>query len=249
MKTKIILLAFLILLNVWQYSEAAISINKENNFTKFTYGKSIPEISCAPLQACDLTLQEAERISGIYLGDTERWMYEVATSGGEAKTQQHIIFKPQENHIVTNLIITTDKRTYHVKLISNDNNHLFQAEFDYPDDNNHVQSEGDEVSLIQMNLEHIDFNYQIKFKSFLKQKPDFYPLKVFNDGLHVYIIMPEEAKVHEAPALFLQEGGELMLVNYRVKKNYYIVDQLFNKAVLVHGVGRDQIKIEINYQR
>lgn len=42
-------------------------------------------------------------------------------------------------------------------------------------------------------------------------------------------------KSGEAPALFVKEGKELMLVNYRVKNNYYIVDRLFDEAELRCG--------------
>jgi P-type conjugative transfer protein TrbG len=241
----------LFLLMVFLYNICCAETSKINNnksYSKFIYGNTIPEITCAPLQACDIALQPAEKIFGVYFGDTERWTYELGLSGAGENQQPHIIFKPLETHIVTNLIITTDKHTYHIKLIAAEENGLLQAEFDYPDEISIAKSEISETDLIYMNLENIDFNYQVKLNGFLKQKPDFYPLKVFNDGAHVYIIMPADTKIHESPALFLQENDELMLVNYHVKKNYYIVDQLFNKAVLVHGVGKNQIKVEIVYQ-
>jgi P-type conjugative transfer protein TrbG len=243
---KILFLLFIYLFNIC-YAETP-KINNNKNYTKFIYGKLIPEMTCAPLQACDIALQPAEKIFGVYFGDTERWTYEIAASGEGENQQPHIIFKPLESHIATNFIVTTDKHTYHIKLIAREENVLLQAEFDYPDEIPAARLENNETDLIHMNLENIDFNYQVKLNGFLKQKPDFYPLKVFNDGAHVYIIMPADEKTHESPALFLQENDELMLVNYHVKKNYYIVDQLFNKAVLVHGVGKNQIKIEIIYQ-
>jgi len=35
------------------------------------------------------------------------------------------------------------------------------------------------------------------------------------------------------------------LVNYRLKENNYIVDKLFNKGILIIGVGDEQEKVSI----
>jgi type IV secretory pathway VirB9-like protein len=41
------------------------------------------------------------------------------------------------------------------------------------------------------------------------------------------------------------DGNEM--VNYRVRGDYYIVDKLFDQAVLVSGVGREQDRVSIRY--
>src|SRR5207244_6133741 len=71
------------------------------------------------------------------------------------------------------------------------------------------------------------------------------PLRVFDDGQHVYIQMPAALQASEAPALLVQSRGESALVNYRVRLPYYVVDRLFDTAVLIVGVGRHQDRVTI----
>jgi type IV secretion system protein VirB9 len=40
-------------------------------------------------------------------------------------------------------------------------------------------------------------------------------------------------------------GGESALVNYRVRLPYYVVDRLFDAAVMIVGVGRQQDRVTI----
>jgi type IV secretory pathway VirB9-like protein len=37
------------------------------------------------------------------------------------------------------------------------------------------------------------------------------------------------------------------MVNYRLRGNYYVVDRLFERALLVSGVGREQDRVTIAY--
>ncbi len=72
------------------------------------------------------------------------------------------------------------------------------------------------------------------------------PLRAFDDGQHVYIQMPAGLQASEAPALLVQSrGGEPALVNYRVRLPYYVVDRIFDTAVLIVGVGRQQDRVTI----
>jgi len=53
-------------------------------------------------------------------------------------------------------------------------------------------------------------------------------------------------RVTEAPALFVRtRDGENALVNCRVRGTTYVVDRLFERAVLVVGTGGAQEKVEI----
>jgi type IV secretion system protein TrbG len=62
----------------------------------------------------------------------------------------------------------------------------------------------------------------------------------------VYIQLPEAMRVTEAPALLVQtRTGDTALVNYRLRQQYYVVDKLFDTAVLVVGVGTHQERVAI----
>ena len=53
---------------------------------------------------------------------------------------------------------------------------------------------------------------------------------------------PEAMLSREAPVLFVVgKSGEVQLVNYRVKNDYYIVDRLFEKAEFRAGEKGDMI--------
>ena len=73
------------------------------------------------------------------------------------------------------------------------------------------------------------------------------PVRAFDDGTHVYIQMPAGMKSSEAPALMVAAGSGSQMVNYRVRGDYYVVDRLFDQAVLVAGVGRQQDRETIQY--
>jgi len=91
----------------------------------------------------------------------------------------------------------------------------------------------------------LDFNYEISGKAKWK------PLRVFNDGVKTIIQLPKEMK-SEAPTLLVvrKDGGlftdaETVMVNYRLQGDRYIVDTIFDKAILIAGVGKGQDKITI----
>lgn len=78
--------------------------------------------------------------------------------------------------------------------------------------------------------EELHFDYHIEDKDY-----DWRPVRAFDDGQKTYLQMPQSLKVTEAPALFLIEDGKPMLVNYRVKGDYYIIDRLIEQLELRVG--------------
>ncbi|WP_163602773.1 TrbG/VirB9 family P-type conjugative transfer protein, partial [Klebsiella pneumoniae] len=49
-------------------------------------------------------------------GDTVRWIIGDTTSGAGATARVHILVKPTRPDLSTNLVINTDRRTYHLEL-------------------------------------------------------------------------------------------------------------------------------------
>jgi type IV secretion system protein VirB9 len=72
-------------------------------------------------------------------------------------------------------------------------------------------------------------------------------VRAFNDRTHVYIEVGPQMKVSEAPALLIGAAGGTQLVNYRLDGNYFVVDRLFKRAMLVAGAGRAQDRVTIAY--
>ena len=78
------------------------------------------------------------------------------------------------------------------------------------------------------------------------------PLRVYNDGVKTIIQMPATMAQTEAPTLLVvrKDGGwfsedETVIVNYRLQNDRYIVDAVFDKAILIAGVGSNQARVTI----
>lgn len=74
---------------------------------------------------------------------------------------------------------------------------------------------------------------------------DMRPERVLDDGVHTYIIYPNDGRFRETPTLMIEVNGKTELVNFRVDGNRYVVDRLFDKGVLLLGVGKKQKKVTI----
>lgn len=226
----------------------------------FLFGASQPGIVCAVMQVCDIELQPGEQVNSIHLGDAARWMVEPALTGAGEAQIQHLIIKPMDVGLSTSLIVTTNRRTYHMALRSMHHEFMPRVTFVYPEDVTKkleavkAASEQEHAKkLIPETGEYLDnlnFNYAMEGKASWK------PLRVYNDGRKTILEMPASMAQTEAPTLLVvrKEGGlfsddEQVMVNYRVQHNRYIVDGLFDKAILISGVGDNQDRITITREQ
>ena len=67
-------------------------------------------------------------------GDTVRWIIGDTVSGSGASRKVHILVKPTRADISTNLIINTDRRTYHLELRSTASTYMASVSWTYPQD-------------------------------------------------------------------------------------------------------------------
>jgi hypothetical protein len=85
----------------------------------FFHGAGLPTIVCAPPQVCMIELQASERVVGEpHIGDSVRWYISPAMYGTGGQSTAVIILKPQTPGLDTNLLITTGRRAYYLRLIS-----------------------------------------------------------------------------------------------------------------------------------
>ena len=195
-------------------------------------------------QVSDVALQPGEKLVAVSAGDTVRWIVGDTTSGEGTAQQTHILVKPIAPDLNTNLVITTERRVYHLELESTDSTYMSSLSWTYPQDeliairNRNDRSLALNDVLIEgaQNFENLNFRYRITGKA------DFMPARVFDDGAKVYIQFADSLPVGEAPPLFVQGSqGVTALVNYRVKGNTYIVDRLFAAAELRLGTDPQAI--------
>lgn len=223
----------------------------------FTFGAQQPSIVCAVLQVCDVALQPGEKINDVpHTGDSVRWTVEPAITGSGENEIQHLIIKPSDVGLDTSLVVTTDRRTYHIRLRSHRTLYMPKVAFAYREDaitkwqtlKYREKKERAEKTIPQTGeyLGDLDFNYAISGNTSWK------PTRVYNDGVKTIIEMPSTMSQTEAPTLLVvrKDGGlfsddDTVMVNYRLQGNRYIVDTVFDKGILIAGVGSDQDLVTI----
>lgn len=218
----------------------------------FTFGTN-PSVVCAVLQVCDIALQPGEQVNSINVGDSVRWQIEPSISGSGRQSRIHILIKPLDVGLNTTLFIATDRRSYHIRLKSHRTRYMAAVGFSYPEDAaakwkqiqvNQARKTQAEILPTGENIQNLDFNYRISGDS-----PAWKPIRVYNDGTRTIIQMPEIMSKTEAPSLLVIRDGETTLVNYRLQNNRFIVDSLFDEAILITGVGRRQTKVVVKRSR
>ncbi len=228
----------------WQQAEGIVSRGPDGKVI-FLYGEVQPTVICSPLQVCDIELQAGEVVRDVLVGDTVRWKVEPATSGSAAGQSVHLIVKPSESGLDTSMVVTTSRRTYHIKLKSHPSSYMARVGFEYQED---VALRLDEINArMQANTiagagvpaENLDFGFRLEGSARWK------PTRIYTDGTKTYIQFPNALSGGDAPVLFVISGGQNRIVNYRLNDTMMVVDYLIDHAVLVSGVGRQQQKITI----
>ena len=246
---------------IWQDGGTPSPVLSKDGIVLFPYGQYEPKITCQPLQLCDIQLQAGETVKGLMIGDSVRWnegdgAVPVVYSGNDSKPIPHVVLKPTYPGLNTTLLVTTDKRTYYIKLVSSDSANLSRVGFYYPgeqiqqlDDKRAAAKAKDDEILTDGALPNIDprnmhFNYKVSGDT----DAAFNPVQVFDDGTHVYIQMSDSVRTNELPAFYVlgTDGDTLELVNFSYKKPFYIVNKLFAKGVLILGLDNNQQRITIS---
>jgi len=236
----------------------------------FRYGQSYPSIVCAILEVTDIELEPGEVVTQVNVGDTTRWSVESAVSGSGSEQTQHLIVKPRDIGLTTSLVVTTDHRTYHLMLVSDEKEFMHSVRFVYdhekreqpaststavlaptpqqvatdPPPRQHQKPDGKRVAFVE--ADDTDNGYVVSGQA------DWKPVTVYSKGGKTYIEMPDSVRHKEAPVLFeeTRKGWfhhEKILVNYRVKGRWYVVDKVIDNGVLVSGVGSNQTRVDIRH--
>jgi type IV secretion system protein VirB9 len=242
----------------WQAASATgiKPVSGTDGSIRYLFGAQEPSIVCAVLQVCDVELQAGEQVNSIHLGDTARWTVEPAITGSGPAEIQHLIIKPMDVGLETSLIVTTNRRTYHFRLRSHRTQFMPRVAFTYTEDalvkwdalKTREGKEKQERTLPQTGEYLGDLNFAYSVDGSVAWKP----VRVYNDGQKTIIQMPAAMAQTEAPTLLVvrKDGGlftddETVLVNYRIQGDRYIVDTIFDKALLIAGVGSGQDRVVI----
>lgn len=188
----------------------------------------------------DIALQAGENLVGtgpVAAGDTARWIIGSTESGNGETRQIHILVKPTLPSLATNLVVNTDRRTYHIELQALPNAYMASVSWRYPQDELVAISQASErakaVAPVASDIDPSKLNFRYRLDG---DTVPWRPLRSFDDGQRVYIEMPAATAGTDLPPLFLiGTGGKAELVNYRIQANFIIVDRLFDRAELRLG--------------
>ena len=195
----------------------------------------------APEQVSDIALQPGEALISVAVGDTARWVIGDTASGSGTARRTHILVKPSAAGLRTNLVIATDRRTYHVEAESNARTAMASISWTYPEDalvalRGTAAAAAERVSAA-VSVDRLNFNYRIE-----GDNVPWRPVRAFDDGRQVFIQFPPALAQGEAPPLFVSgDKGRAEIVNYRIRGLYYVVDRLFAAAELRMGEKRQQV--------
>ena len=212
-------------IQVWPYTDGALY-----------------QVYAAPGRVTAIALQPGEELVTVAAGDTVRWIVGDTASGTGETLRVKVLVKPIRSGLKTNLVITTNRRTYLVELTSTEKAWMASVSWEYPKDKMlALQRQGQAAQAAApiesgLSLDKLRFRYALGGGN-----PAWKPLRAFDDGEKVYIQFPAGIAQGELPPLFVigaQGGGQL--VNYRFRPPYYIVDRLFGAAELRLGGGGGQ---------
>ena len=203
------------------------------------------KIYCRVGYLTDLSFRRGEKINFVGGGDTGAWAVNSTTVDGVP----HVYIKPIVETSTTNLIVTTNKRSYQLILNTSEwYNPMVTWTYGVEDaEENLLQQAKDEQTIaatFKSGTENLNFNYRISGKS-----ENIKPQIVFDDGERTIIKFGKiPAKL---PTLFIKERNKsgVSMVNYEIKGDSYILDRLAEEMELRGSSKKEVIKIKRTSKR
>jgi P-type conjugative transfer protein TrbG len=201
------------------------------------------QVYAAPGQITSIALEPGETLTGagpIAAGDTARWIIGDTESGSGVGRRVLVLVKPSRADITTNLIITTDRRTYMIELRSGEKPYMPSVAWAYPQPAGGGQQAVPATPVIPAATAR---NYRYALTG---DTPPWKPVSVYDDGRRVYVEFPRGIVQGEMPPIFfIGPNGETQIVNSRIYQHILIVDRLFGAAELRLGAGDRQQTVRI----
>jgi len=213
------------------------------------------QIYAAPGRVTDIVLEEGESLIGsgpIAAGDTVRWIIGDTESGLGERRRVHVLVKPAQSGLITNLIINTDRRTYYVELRATPATYMASVAWTYPKSALIALAKPStsppapvapppQSAPPPVDLAALSFDYRIS-----GDKVDWRPQQVFDDGRKTVLVFSSSIAAGELPPLFvLDAAGRPALVNYRIEGRRMITDRLLDRAELRLGDKRKARRVRI----
>lgn len=220
-------------------------------FYDFEPGR-IYTIQTSPRFLTTIQLRPGERLIAKAAGDTVRWVLGETVAGAGETAQVTIFVKPIRPGLRTNIVLTTNQRTYLIDASSNAlANYTSVLAWNYPQDEARTAEAaqaalapplGPEAACATSTLANDRLNFRYRIDPRGRRAPDWTPVRVFDDGQKTCIEFPADLSTRAAPPLFLLGAKDRAeLVNYRQAGVYYVVDRLIDRAELRLGERRQDV--------
>ena len=202
------------------------------------------QVETSPHFLTAIMLRPGEKLVAKAAGDTVRWVLGETAQGSGANTQVVVLVKPIRGGLRTNVVLTTDQRTYLIEAASREGGAYTSAvSWNYPQEQMQALAAAQAAKAAEeqavvadpaLPIEQLHFGYKIE--PIHAKPPRWQPLRVFDDGVKTYVQFPVNMAATDAPPLFLVgPGDKAELVNYRYINGYYVVDRLIDVAELRIG--------------
>ncbi len=213
----------------------------------YPFGFYQPVLTCTVLRACVIELEQGEILISLIAGDDQRWLIDHTATGPGGVTPL-VMVKPTDHDVTTNLVISTDRRVYHITLDSpprtrslTDTNPLGSytrhIRFYYPAEGMRRVA-GRERLRREMGRDLVVDSIHFRWAWRKDKGFPWEPVAVFDDGERVYVKLPATARALEQPLLLVERGGEERSVHYTQQRGFYVVGRLFSRARFVGAATR-----------
>lgn len=254
MKRLFVLIAAIGLCTLPAYAQSASATVDASGVVRFPFGYGTPTLQCSPVHACAVMLQQGESVIDVIAGDTVRWQIVRGASGRHADIPT-FYFKPVDNGIPnTNLIVTTNRRTYNVNLQSVNyiQHELYGFFYSAGDSVNDLSSAnpssqappmiGNSAAVPPPSLSGaggpttLDFNYcgtdMTEHACAAQGDERARPQLACNDGDHTWLLMPENLR--DAPSVYVVDpNGQQSLVTVYRNGRWYRLNGVPRKIVII----------------
>ena len=238
---------------------------------QFVFGMPDPTAICTPFEGCDIRLEAGEIVRDASMAD-RRWQTDLLFEGEAPNETPHVVIYPHDIGLKATLIIPTNRRTYHLHLISRSAAEgaptTPKISFIYPEDIRarfaaaRMRQEQARAAIraaepppapatepvARSSMTGAVFAYELRGRAPWK------PIRVFNDGAWTMIDFPSAVNHTELPAplevrtegdLFHDDELVILPSDYDPATRRMTIYKVFDRAFLIVGVGHNQVRVKI----
>jgi type IV secretion system protein TrbG len=216
-----------------------------------------PIVHAAPDHVTEIVLDPAEHITHAWAGDNLRWA--IWPEGNHLRLKAcpkgcnsvsgataQVATVPVPTVYSTNLVVDTDKRTYHFQLVAGPLSHATETlAMWYPEDIAAAEANRRDA-MRKAAAQAIDPPDRLSCDYTISgPNVPWKPSQACSDSTHEYLLFSSSAPYQgDMPSLYVEQNNRQELVNYHAQSGpygtYYVTDRLYSQAALTQGVGNDK---------